>query len=379
MGVARAIGASALGVVIGALAACTSKEPLRVGFVAQLTGVQAELGVQQRNGAELAFEETNGGGGVARRRLELVAADDLGTPDGARAADRELIRAGVVAIIGHATSGQTIAGLAVTEAAGVVMLSPSASSPALSGKKDSFFRIVQTVVNQATRFARRVRDGRGVARLAVLSDGDNAAYSTAYLDAFAAEYQARGGKIVARDHFSSREQQDLSPQLRQLRASAPEGLLIIAADVDTALIAQRTRLMGWTVPLFTSSWAQTETLIANGGQAVEGLEIELISALNSQSPEYLAFSERYRARFGQVPSFGAVLGYEAAQVMAAALRATGGKADALGRALTGIKDFKGVSDTFSIDAYGDAERPIHLGVVRDRRFVSIEAGKRTEP
>ena len=33
---------------------CMKKEPVRVGFVAELTGKQAELGVQERNGVQLA-------------------------------------------------------------------------------------------------------------------------------------------------------------------------------------------------------------------------------------------------------------------------------------------------------------------------------------
>lgn len=128
---------------------CTGKEPVRMGFVAQLTGIQAELGVQERNGVQMVVEEINAAGGVAGRPIELIVQDDLGTPEGAQAADHELIKAGVVAIIGHATSGQTVAGLAVTNPAHVVMLSPTASTPELSGQDDYFFRIAQTLAPRA--------------------------------------------------------------------------------------------------------------------------------------------------------------------------------------------------------------------------------------
>ncbi|CAG0964133.1 partial Leucine-, isoleucine-, valine-, threonine-, and alanine-binding protein, partial [Anaerolineae bacterium] len=123
------------------LVSCAGNVPIRVGFVAQLTGVQAELGVQERNGVQLAVEEINAAGGIAGRPIELIVQDDLGTPEGAQAADRELIGAGVVAIVGHATSAQTISGLAVTNPARIVMLSPTATTPELSGLDDYFFRI----------------------------------------------------------------------------------------------------------------------------------------------------------------------------------------------------------------------------------------------
>jgi branched-chain amino acid transport system substrate-binding protein len=358
---------------------CIGKESIQVGFVAQLTGVQAELGVQERNGVQLAVEKINAGSGVVGRPIKLVVRDDLGTPEGAQAADRELIDAGVVAIIGHATSGQTIAGLAVTNPARVVMLSPTATTPELSGREDFFFRILFSLADRAHVLAQRIYQGRMIARVAIIYDADNAAYTKAYQEAFAEKYQSLGGVLTEDIGFSSRAQPDFTHMVAQLRASNPEGLLIIAADIDTALIAQRTRLMGWTVPLFTSSWAQTETLVNNGGRAVEGLELEIASTVNSQTKDYLDFKTRYQARFGQAPSFGAVLGYEAAIVLAAALKKTGGKPEGLSHALVSIKNFKGLADTFSFDRYGDVLRPIYLGVIHDGKYVVIRAPEPADP
>ena len=115
------------------LTACLKKEPIQVGLAAEITGKHSEIGVFVRNGTELAFEEINAAGGVSGRKLALLVRDDLGTAEGARQADRELIRAGVVAIIGHATSQQTLHGREVTEGAQIVLISPTTSTPALDG------------------------------------------------------------------------------------------------------------------------------------------------------------------------------------------------------------------------------------------------------
>jgi branched-chain amino acid transport system substrate-binding protein len=361
------------------LAGCGGKAPVQVGFVAQLTGVQAELGVQERNGVQMAMEEINTVGGVAGRPVELIVQDDLGTPEGAQAADRELIRAGVVAIIGHATSGQTIAGLTVTNPAHVVMLSPTASTPELSGQDDYFFRVAQTLESRALAFAKHIYQDRNITRAAAIYDTDNAAYSKAYLEAFAGKYQSLGGKIVAEANFSSKAQPDFAPLATQLRTNNPDGLLIIAADMDTALIAQRTRLMGWPIPLFTTAWAQTETLIYHGGQAVEGLEIEMAVVANDQASDYLDFQRRFQAKFGKAPSFGAALGYEATKVLAAALQETGAEAEGLKQALLADKNIKGLSDTISFDRFGDVVRPVYFGVIREGKYVDIASSKPTEP
>jgi branched-chain amino acid transport system substrate-binding protein len=361
-----------LGIVLGGVAGCGEKAPIRIGFVAQLTGVQAELGIQERNGVQLAMEEINAAGGIGGHTVELVMRDDLGTPKGAQAADRELIDAGVVAIIGHATSSQTIAGLAVTNPARVVMLSPTATTPELSSRDDFFFRVADSLADRARALARHIYQRNHVSRLAVISDIDNAFYSNAFRNVLADQYRALGGTLVADIDFSSKAKPDLAPLVTRLCRNTPQGLLIIAADIDTALIAQRTRLMDCPIRLFTTAWAQTDTLINHGGRAVEGLELEITNAFTDQTSDFLDFKARYRSRFGQSPFFSAVLGYEAAQVLALALQKTGGRAEGLPAALVGIKDFKGLNDTFSIDRYGDAIRPFYMGVIREGKFVPIE-------
>jgi branched-chain amino acid transport system substrate-binding protein len=259
------------------------------------------------------------------------------------------------------------------------MLSPTTSTPELSGQDDFFFRIAYSLVDRAHTLAQHIYQNRNMTRIAVIYDVDNTAYSKAFLEAFASKYQSLGGQLVAQVNFSSKVQPDFIPLVTQLRASNPDGLFIIAADIDTALIAQRTRLMDWPIPLFTTAWAQTETLINNGGQAVEGLEIEIANTLNDQSPDYLDFKTRYQARFGQAPAFGAALGYEAAQVLATALQETGGQAEGLAQALVGIEDFKGLTETFSFDRYGDVMRPFYLGAIHDGKYVDVEALELTEP
>ena len=100
-------------------------EPIRVGFVAGLTGRHYGLGVSCRNGAQLAVEEINASGGVAGRPLELLVKDDAQDPEIAKRAVRELIRDRVVAILGHSTSSMAEATLAIADEEHVLMMSPT--------------------------------------------------------------------------------------------------------------------------------------------------------------------------------------------------------------------------------------------------------------
>lgn len=360
------------GIAILLLGDCIKKEPILLGFAAELTGRQSELGVQERNGVQMAIEKINAAGGVAGHQIELIVRDDLGTPEGAVTADRELIKAGVAAIIGHATSGQTMAGLPLANAAHIVMISPTTSTTELCRKDDYFFRLLPTLRDRARGLAGHIYKRRGITRSAVIYDTNNSAYVEPYRKNFEEEYLSLGGSITGAAGFSSAERPDFDTLLSRLRAGKPDGLFILASDNDTALIAQRARLTGWVTPLFTSAWAQTETLIKNGGKAAEEMEFEMTYAMNSQAQAFLDFKTQYQERFGRAPSFGAMLGYETALVLAEVLKKSGGRATGLKEALLGVKDFPGLVDTFSFDQNGDVMRPYYLGKILDGRFVDLE-------
>ncbi len=347
------------------------KTPVLIGFAGQLSGIQMELGIQERNGVQLAIEIHNAAGGIHGREISLLIRDDMGMPDKAKEVDRELIASGVVAIIGHPTTTQSLAGLEVTEPAKVVMLSPTVSSPVLSGKDDWFFRVMPCFTGGAEALAEYIFHKEKISRVAIILDSDNEGYTRTYSNTFRDKFLAIKGTLAAEITFSSKTQPDFAPLLNSLRTSNAEGLLIVTSDVDTAMIAQRARLLGWDVPLFASGWAQTASLLNNGGKAIEGLKIDQSYASTSQAPRFLDFRKRYKERYGILPTFGSVYGYEAALVLIDALRRTNGKAEGLKRELLKTKNFPGLIDNFSIDAFGDVNRPCYLSEIKNGKLISI--------
>jgi branched-chain amino acid transport system substrate-binding protein len=208
--------------------------------------------------------------------------------------------------------------------------------------------------------------------MAIIYDKDNLAYSETYSTTFADEFKLLGGNITDEVSFSSVTQPNFFPLLSKLREFKEEGLLIVASDVDTALIAQKARLMEMKIPMFTSAWAQTETLISNGGQEVEGMEIEQAYDLANQSSTFIDFKSRYKARFGNDPSFGAAYSYEATLVLTEALKKTNGNKNGLKQAMLETHNFNVLMDTFSFDKFGDVERPWYLSTIRNGKFIMVD-------
>jgi branched-chain amino acid transport system substrate-binding protein len=350
---------------------CQSLNPIRVGFVGGLTGRNAALGVDGRDGVLLAFDEINEAGGVQGRPLELVIRDDLATPEGAMTADQELIDEKVVAIIGHMTSETMMGAWPLVEQSGVVFFSPTVSAPQIAGLDDNFFRLMPANSYQAERLASYASGELALTSVVAFYDEDNLAYTLTYRDEFANQFEASGGKILADFPFSSASEPNFRAMLAHALDVSPEAIFIVAPAIDTALIVQQARLMGFENPILISNWALTADLIQNGGQAVEGVLAITSHDETNYTPEYLDFKERFQARYGRQPTFGAGYGYETALILAAALEKTKGQPDGLREALLETKDFPGIYDRLTLDPYGDVIRTVYLVTVENGQFVTL--------
>ncbi|MCP4143415.1 MAG: amino acid ABC transporter substrate-binding protein [Chloroflexi bacterium] len=355
------------------LSACGGKEPIRIGFTAELTGRNAALGVDGRDGALLAVETINDAGGIDGHPIELVVQDDLATAEGALAADKALIEADVSAIIGHMTSGTMMAVWPEVMDSEMVFLSPTVSTPELAGQKDNFFRLMPVNTDHARSLAHYAYDELAIRRVITFYDTSNLAYTQSYRDGFGTYFEELGGEVVADNQFSSLESPDFTHLLEEAKVAKVDGLLVLGSAVDTALLAQRAKLIDFDVQILISNWAFTDEVIQNGGEAVDGVLTVVSHDENNQSPAHLSFEGAFVKRFGRQPTFAAGYGYEAVQVLAFALEKTMGTQDDLGEALLETKNFTGVHGNISFDAYGDVQRTLYLLTIENGEMKTIKS------
>ncbi len=360
-----------LAVCLVILTSCVGKKPIKIGFTASLTGKNASLGIDGRDGAILAVETINAAGGVNGQPLELVIKDDLGTPEGAIAADRALIEADVTAIIGHMTSETTISGWQEVKDSGMVFISPTASTPLLAGLKDNFFRLIVVNAYTAATLAQYAYKELELRKIVIFFDRNNLAFTSTYRDGFSVPFMNYGGEITATHEFSSSEMPDLTSALLEARADDVDGILILASARDTAFIAQQAHLANLHVQILTSTWAFTDDLIQNGGQAIENIITVVSHDESDQSPAYTAFKADFVERFKRTPNFGAGYGYEAVIVLANALEKTKGNKTGLAEALLETKDFEGIHGTININEYGDVIRTLYLLTIENGEMKTL--------
>lgn len=356
-------------IMVSVTGSCTREDEIRIGFAGQLTGVYSDLGVQGRNGAALAVEEINAGGGVAGKRLRLIPEDDGNTPEKARQAVRKLIQQEVTAIVGHMTSGQSLAGLPVAEEAGVVMLSPTTSTPALTGKKDMFFRVQPSTVHTAESLGRFAAEKMQLEQVSTVRDLDNDAYTAPFNEHFNRHFEKAGGRIAATCTFSSSNTDNWSHVLACLALDRTQGVLVMASARDMVSMIQAMAETGTEQVLLSSGWGATRELLAQGGRFVEGVYLAKAGFIQEPDAIYTAFKRRYQNRFGRAPSFAAEQGYHAVQVLARALGQTGGESRGLPPALAGITDFPSFYGKLRLDRYGDAQLPVSILQIRKGQFI----------
>src|SRR6266581_712060 len=126
-GLAACIGAAA-GIAIGdaqAQSPGVSARTILIGQSAPLTGANAELGNDIRNGALAYFKKVNDAGGVHGRKIELTTLDDANQVPRAEANTKKLVEeAGVFALFGYASATLSRPALPIVEKSGVPFLAP---------------------------------------------------------------------------------------------------------------------------------------------------------------------------------------------------------------------------------------------------------------
>ena len=354
------------------LFACGQGDEILLGFSGPLTGKYSDLGVQGRNGATLAVEEINARGGVNGRKLRLISKDDCCSPQEAVKADRELIEKGVAAIIGHMTSGQTMAALPVAEKAGVVMISPTTSTPRLSGKKDMFFRVHASSGLTAAALGRFVSEKLALKTVVTIRDKDNAAFADPFHANFKSAYAGDDTQISSACEYSSAHKDNWRTVQGCVRKHDPDGVLIIASARDTADLIQDLRAAGLDKKFISSGWAATNELLSFGGVSVQGLYLGKTKYPTKKSDAYKTFKTTFEKRFGRKPSFASIGGYNSVRLLFKALKITGGKAQGLPEALVEVEGYSRISVSDRLNEYGDVIAPVSILKVSEGGFTKVD-------
>ncbi len=347
------------------------KKPLQIGFVGGLTGRTASLGVAGRDGTLLAVEEVNRAGGIDGRPVELVIRDDMQNEAEALKIVREFIDMKLPVVIGPMTSSMGVVMAPEISRSDTLMVSPTVGTMLLGQQDDNFLRVYPQCMMMSRSLAEFAYHEKSLRRFVIIYDVGNSAFTESWKTCFSEQFSALGGEIVAGISFTSGGQHRFLGLMEEAFGHDPDGILILANSLDTALLAQQGLKMGKAIPLFTSEWSMTRDLLSSGGQSVEG--ITLFHTFNEASREkrFLDFKERYVGRFSHPPSFPAIHAYDATRIVLEGLRGGARSGAELKQTLLQQASFETLQGELSFNAYGDVNRDLFLTVVREGEFIVV--------
>ncbi len=208
-------------------------EEIKLGIILGFTGPIESLTPSMADGAELAMKEVTDSGLLLGGAKVVPVRGDSTCIDAAAAtavAERQITSDGVKGIVGADCSGVTGAILSnVAVPNGMVMISPSATSPALSSDADEglFFRTAPSDARQGVVMAEVLLE-QGISEVAVTYTNND--YGKGLADSFAAAYEAMGGTITINTAHEDGKA-DYSAEVGAL-ASAGGDRLVVAGYVD---------------------------------------------------------------------------------------------------------------------------------------------------
>jgi basic membrane lipoprotein Med (substrate-binding protein (PBP1-ABC) superfamily)/ABC-type branched-subunit amino acid transport system substrate-binding protein len=344
---------------------------LTVGVAQALSGDRAALGWAQLNGAEVAADRANAQGGVTIRGLAydvLIAPADSAC-DGSRAvqAANQLLAGGAVAVLGHSCDSATFAAQPLYNAAGLAMVSASATVPGITAQgHNTTFRTVSKGDAAAILLAEQLYKLGGARRAVIIERSTFAGNYAA--DAFAETFDRLGGSIIHRGVVNTSA--EYTATLSEILTAAPDVLYYadsIAADAGLLSRVAHGLGHGDVIVAWDPVWdglsdanALRSAYVAAAGPAAQGDYVGWLHRPTSEMAGYAAFKGEYQAagfeRYGDEPGLFGALACDAMSVIVdAVLRADSLSPHAIRDEIAASPPWDGVAGRYQgFDAHGDA-------------------------
>jgi len=347
---------------------------VKIGLAAPLTGPQAHIGIDIRNGAQLAVDDLNAAGteiGGKKVRFELVAEDDEANPTKATTVAQKLVDSKVVAVVGHFNSGASIPASKIYSDGGVAQISPSSTNPKYTqqGFKTTF-RVVAHDDQQGPTLARFALNTLKAKSIAVIDD--STAYGQGLADAFEATVKAAGAQVVAREHTTDKDT-DFNAILTRIKGRNPDLIMFGGIDPQAGPMVKQMTALGIKAKFIGGDGMQTPNFIKLAGDAAEGAMASMPGLPKEQMPGGKSFMEKYKAKFNVEVELFAPMAYDAVMVFADAMKRAGSTEPAKLLAEVGKTSLEGVIGPIAFDEKGDLKNgPITVYVVKSGKWDALE-------
>ena len=348
-----------------------SDATFRIGWISPMTGPASKYSAHQS--AELAVEDVNAEGGILGRRLELIMEDGKCDGMATSSAATKLINVDKARyILGGHCSTETLVLAPLAERAKVLTLASISNSPDITKAGDYIFRTSPPSTRQSEMLAEYLRDTLNIRTLAIVNE--DAAFTVPIVKRLSERFREKGGTITVSEGFEPGST-DFRSILTKIKARKPEALFIATMAQESAYqLLRQIRELNIQVPLFGNENAGNAVSVKPDAKEVfEGL-IFGEARFDLNNPATASFVQRFEQRFhttGLPYGIWTADAYDGVRLLAKTINQCGDDVESVKKCLYQVRDYPGISGTFSIDSNGDALREHGLKQVRDGRIVEL--------
>jgi branched-chain amino acid transport system substrate-binding protein len=356
--------AALLTAVVLALAACSEEEPsssqgggtsgpIKVGAVLDITGAGASLGVPERKTLELLTKQTNDGGGVNGRQLQLIIEDNQSDEATAAKAMNKLVSQDKVdLVIGATRTGTSLAMTPIAESSKMPMISLAANKKIVDGATWVYKTAQndQVVLENMIDLARQ----RGWKTIGLARDAS--AFGEGVQETLTQLGSGDGIKVVRTEKFAP-DATDFTAQMVNLREAGADVNIIWGIPPAVALAQKAYRQLGIKAPVLQSHGIGNQVFLETAGASADGLIAPLgrllvadqLPADDPQKQVLQRFIDSYSGAYaGERPSTFAGHAYDAFQLALEAFKAAGTDKQGVRDHLEQVKNLPLITGVFTM-------------------------------
>ena len=325
------------------------------------------------DGIALAVDEINARGGVLNRKIRIIKEDDESSlAKGRKIAQQFAENPDMVAVIGHQNSYVALPAAATYQGAGLVYLTPGASSYQLHEQGyDLVFRTAPSNRSMGIQMAGYMAQ-QGYRRVAIFYVKAKASQDMAnYFEQHAKDL---GLTVVDRRSFA-KGAQDFSSTIQNWNDLYRFDALFLAGSMpEGAAFVAQARRMGFTAPIVSGDGLDTAQFITAAGAAAEGVVLPETFVHDPSRPAYSRFHALFTQKYKTQPRTNHARGYDAVHLIAQAIvQANSTSPEQIAKALHTTRGWHGATGEFTFDDKGDIpDKPIGLKVVRNGQFETLK-------
>ena len=348
--------------------ACPKDNTVHFGAVLPLTGAYSVYGQSIQKGVALKFEEIAAHEGYPYKCV-LTVVDSQSSPERAKELLAEQFSGDALAVIGGVTTPEALAMVSVADRYDQVLISPSASSPELTGISKNFHRLFPSDATEGRAMAAFAISELDIKSVVILAKED--AYARGIQEVFKQQIESEEGEVLDLVEFP--EGAEVSGLIDRVMTLQPEAVYLAAYAEDIGDMIKELRRRKFKGTIFTTSAFSAPEVIEQVGQPAEGVYLtQAAFDLESEEPLIKEFVTMYREKYGLAPDLYAAHGYDAVITLIASLDKTGPVKSDFRKGLKALLEVPGVTGPIQFNEKGGVSKFPRVYVVRNGNLVDYK-------